>query len=199
VDSTAGCETQSFLDAYSGYHQIRMKESDQLMTSFITPFGMYCYVTMSFGLRNAGATYQRCMNHVFGEHIGRTVEAYVDDIVVKTRKASDLLSDLEVTFRCLEAKGVKLNPDKCVFGVPRGMLLGFIVSRRDIEANPEKIAAITPHPEPLLETPGGYTHPWEEPLVIAKVLKPGTNKLANIQGEVYSNAWNIQQLHRFYP
>jgi hypothetical protein len=113
-----------------------MKESDQLATSFITPFGMYCYVTMPFGLRNAGATYQRCMNHVFGEHIGRTVEAYVDDIVVKTRKASDLLSDLETTFRCLKAKGVKLNPEKCVFRVPRGMLLGFIVSERGIEANP---------------------------------------------------------------
>jgi hypothetical protein len=116
------------VDAYSGYHQIKMKESDQLATSFITPFGMYCYTTMPFGLRNAGATYQRCMNHVFGEHIGRTIEAYVDDIVVKTRKASDLLFDLEVTFGCLRAKGVKLNPEKCVFGVPRGMLLGFIVS-----------------------------------------------------------------------
>jgi hypothetical protein len=143
VDSTAGCETLSFLDAYSRYHQIRMKESDQLATSFITPFGMYCYITMPFGLRNAGATYQRCMNHVFGEHMGRTVEAYVDDIVVKTRKASDLLSDLETTFKCLRAKGVKLNPEKCVFGVPRGMLLGFMVSERGIEANPEKIAAIT--------------------------------------------------------
>jgi hypothetical protein len=134
----ARCETLSFLDAYSGYHQIRMKESDQLTTFFIIPFGMYCYVTMPFGLRNAGATYQRCMNHVFGEHIGRTVEAYVDDIVVKTRKASDLLSDLETTFKCLKAKGVKLNPEKCIFGVPRGMLLGFIVSERGIEANPEK-------------------------------------------------------------
>jgi hypothetical protein len=143
VDSTAGCETLSFLDAYSGYHKIKMKESDQLMTSFITPFGMYCYITMPFGLRNAGATYQRCMNHMFGEHIGRTVEAYVDDIIVKTRKASDLLSDLETTFRCLRAKGVKLNLEKCVFGVPRGMLLGFIVSERGIEANPEKIATIT--------------------------------------------------------
>jgi ribonuclease HI len=143
VDSTAGRETLSFLDAYSGYHQIKMKESDQLATSFITPFGMYYYTTMPFGLRNAGATYQRCMNHVFGEHIGRTVEAYVDDIVVKTRKASNLLSDLKVTFRCLKAKSVKLNPEKCVFGVPRGMLLGFIVSKRGIEANPEKIAAIT--------------------------------------------------------
>jgi hypothetical protein len=143
VDSTAGCETLTFLDAYSGYHQIKMKESDQLVTSFITPFGMYCYTTMPFGLRNAGATYQRCMNHVFEEHIGRTVEAYVDDIVVKTRKASDLLSDLETTFKCLREKGVKLNPEKCVFGVPRGMLLGFIVTEQGIEANPEKIAAIT--------------------------------------------------------
>jgi hypothetical protein len=98
---------------------------------------------MPFGLRNAGATYQRCINHVFGEHIGRTVEAYVDDIVVKTRKASDLLSDLEVTFKCLRAKGIKLNPKKCIFGVPRGMLLGFIVFERGIEANPKKIAAIT--------------------------------------------------------
>jgi hypothetical protein len=120
-----------------------MKESDQLETSFITPFGMYCYITMPFGLRNASATYQRCMNHVFGEHIGRMVEAYVDDIVVKMRKASDLLTDLEMTFKCLKAKGVKLNPKKCVFGVPRGMLLGFIVSERGIEANPKKIAAIT--------------------------------------------------------
>jgi hypothetical protein len=73
VDSTAGCETLLFLDAYSGYHQIKMKESDQLTTSFITPFGMYCYVTMPFGLRNAGATYQRCIQHVFGEHIGPTI------------------------------------------------------------------------------------------------------------------------------
>jgi hypothetical protein len=143
VDSTAGCETPSFLDVYSGYHQIKMKESDQLATSFITPFGIYCYTIMPFGLRNAGATYQRCMNHVFGENISRTVEAYVDDIVVKIRKSSNLLSDLEITFRCLKAKIVKLNPEKCVFGVPQGMLLGFIVSERGIEANLEKIAAIT--------------------------------------------------------
>jgi len=78
VDSTARCETLSFLDAYSGYHQIKMKESDQLVTSFIMPFGMYCYVTMPFGLRNAGATYQRCRLHVFGKHIESTVEAYVE-------------------------------------------------------------------------------------------------------------------------
>jgi hypothetical protein len=68
---------------------------------------------------------------------------FVDDIIVKTRKALDLLSDLETTFKCLKEKGVKLNPEKCVFGVPRGMLLGFIVSERGIEANPEKITVIT--------------------------------------------------------
>jgi hypothetical protein len=142
VDSTAGCELFCFLDAYSGYHQIKMKESDQLTTSFITPFGMYCYVTMPFGLRNAGATYQRCMQHVFGDHIGRTVEVYVDDIVVKTRKADDLVSNLRIAFGCLRANGVKLNPEKCVFRVPWGMLLGYIVSQRCIEANPEKVVAL---------------------------------------------------------
>jgi hypothetical protein len=78
-----------------------VKESDQLVTSFITLFGMFCYVMMPFGLRNAGATYQRCMQHVFGDHIGRTVEAYVEDIVVKTRKADDLVNDLRVAFDCL--------------------------------------------------------------------------------------------------
>jgi hypothetical protein len=82
------------------------------------------------------------MQHVFGDHIGRTVEAYVDDIVVKTRKADGLVNDLRVAFDCLGANGVKLNPEKCVFGVPRGMLLGYIVSQRGIEANPEKVAAL---------------------------------------------------------
>jgi hypothetical protein len=143
VDSTTGCETLSFLDAYSGYHQIKMKESDQLVTSFITPFGMYCYVTMLFGLRNAGATYQRCMQHVFREHIGPTVKAYVDDIVVKSKRANNLVADLDTTFKCLKAKNIKLNPEKCVFGIPRGMLLGFIIFERGIEANPEKIAVVT--------------------------------------------------------
>ena len=67
----------------------------------------------------------------------------MDDIVVKSRKASGLVADLHETFRCLRAKGIRLNPEKCIFGVPRGMLLGFIVSERGIEANPEKVSAIT--------------------------------------------------------
>ena len=83
------------------------------------------------------------MLHVFGDHIGWNIEAYVDDIVVKSRKADDLVANLKITFDCLRAKGVKLNPEKCMFGVPRGMLLGFIVSQRGIEPNPEKVSAIT--------------------------------------------------------
>jgi hypothetical protein len=78
------------------------------------------------------------MQHVFGEHIGPTGEAYVDDIVVKTKKASNLINNLDVAFKCLRAKNIKLNPEKCVFDVPRGMLLGFIVSERGIEANRKK-------------------------------------------------------------
>jgi hypothetical protein len=82
------------------------------------------------------------MQHVFGDHIRRTVEAYIDDIFVKTRKADDLVNDLRVAFDCLRANEVKLNPEKCVFGVPRGMLLGYIISQRGIEPNPEKVTAL---------------------------------------------------------
>ena len=101
VDSTSGCEILSFLDAYSGYHQIAMKEYDQLVTSFITPYGSYCYVTMPFSLKNAGATYQWCMQQCFTDQIDPlnqpdqverpkpTIAVYVDDIVVKMAQASD--------------------------------------------------------------------------------------------------------------
>jgi hypothetical protein len=82
------------------------------------------------------------MQHLFGNHIRRTIEAYVDDIVVKTRKEDDLVNDLRIAFDCLQANGVKLNPEKCVFGVPRGMLLGYIVSQRGIEPNSKKVAAL---------------------------------------------------------
>ena len=85
VDSTLGCETLCSLDAYSRYHQIAMKEFDQLVTSFITPFGSFCYVTMPFGLKNTGAMYQRCMLKCFEDLIGQTVKAYVDDIMVKSK------------------------------------------------------------------------------------------------------------------
>jgi hypothetical protein len=98
VDSTAGCETLCFLDVYSGYHQIAMCIADQLATSFITPFDLYCYKTMPFRLKNAGATFQRCMRRVFGELIGRIIEANVDDIMVKSRNIGDLVPDLTEVF-----------------------------------------------------------------------------------------------------
>jgi len=82
------------------------------------------------------------MLHVFSEHKGSTVKAYVDDIVVKSKRRSDLIQDLEITFSCLRVNRIKLNPEKCVFGVPRGMLLEYIVSQRGIEANPEKVSAV---------------------------------------------------------
>jgi hypothetical protein len=83
------------------------------------------------------------MQHVFGKHIGPTVEAYVDDIMVKSKRISNLVDDLDIAFKCLKEKNIKLNLEKCVFGVPRCMLLGFIISERGIEANPEKISMIT--------------------------------------------------------
>jgi hypothetical protein len=93
------------------------------------------------------------MQHVFGDDIGRTVEAYVDDIVVKTRKMDDLVSDLRMAFDYLRANRVKLNPEKCVFGVLRGMLLGYIVSQRGIEPNPEKVTALE-RMDPIRELKG---------------------------------------------
>jgi ribonuclease HI len=143
IDSTAGCDLLCFLDCYSGYHQIAIKEEDQEKTAFITPFGAYCYTTMSFGLKNAGATYQRAIQTCFKRQLNKNVEAYVDDVVVKTRNSDTLITDLEETFASLREYSWKLNLNKCVFGVPSGKLLGFIISHRGIEANPEKLSAIT--------------------------------------------------------
>jgi hypothetical protein len=117
--------------------------ADQLATSFITPFDAYCYKTMPFRLKNAGAMFQRCMRHVFRELIGHIIEAYVDDIVVKSKKINNLVSDLTEVFAKLREHVVKLNPEKCFFEVPRSMLLSFVVSKHGIESNPEKISAIT--------------------------------------------------------
>ena len=97
---------------------------------------------MPCGLKNAGATFQRLMRIALGEQMGRNAEAYVDDIVVKSREGNTLLRDLEETFANLRKVTIKLNPAKCVFGVPSGKLLGFLVSHRGIEANPDKIKAI---------------------------------------------------------
>jgi hypothetical protein len=98
VDSTTSCELLSFLDAYSGYHQISLAVDDEEKTAFNTPFGIFCCTKMAFRLKNGGATYQKCVHTVLESQIGRNVEAYIDDIVVKSRKRGDLLSDLKETF-----------------------------------------------------------------------------------------------------
>jgi hypothetical protein len=149
IKSTAGCDLLCFLDNYFGYHQIAIKEEDQEKTAFITPFGAYCYTTMSFGLKNAGATYQRAIQTCFKRQLNKNVEAYVDDVVIKTRYSDTLIADLEETFASLREYRWKLNPNKCVFGLPSGKLLGFIISHRGIEANPEKISAITNMKAPM--------------------------------------------------
>jgi hypothetical protein len=103
----------------------------------------YCYTTMSFGLKNAGATYQRAIQACFKRQLNKNVETYVDDVVVKTRNSRTLINDVEETFASLREYRWKLNPNKCVFSVPSGKLLGFIISQGGIEANHEKISAIT--------------------------------------------------------
>ena len=102
-----------------------MEEEDQEKTAFISPKGCYCYSRMPFGLRNAGATFQCAMQASLGSQLGRNMEAYIDDIVVKTRYKDSLIQDLHETFENLRLVNFKLNPDKCVFGVPSGKLLGF--------------------------------------------------------------------------
>nr|ABF96496.1 retrotransposon protein, putative, unclassified [Oryza sativa Japonica Group] len=142
VDSTAGCELLSFLDAYFGYHQISMLKEDEEKTAFIMPFGVFCYVKMPFGLITAGNTFQCTVQGALNDQLGNNVEAYVDDIVVKTKTGDSLIDDLRETFDNLRRYRLMLNPEKCTFGVPSSKLLGFLVSGREIKANPEKIKAI---------------------------------------------------------
>jgi hypothetical protein len=149
IDSTARCARLSFLDAYSGYNQIKLKKEDEEMTAFITPYGVFCYQVMPFGLKNAGATYQWMMQSCLGSQIGCNIQVYIDDVVITTRKEESLISDLAETFDNLSRYKLKLNPTKCSFGISAGQLLGFLVSARGIEANPEKIQAILTMGKPM--------------------------------------------------
>ena len=142
VDSIVGYKLLTFMDAFSGYNQIKMDDNDHENTSFITSRGLFCYKVMSFGLKNAGATYQRLMNRMFHDQIGRNVEVYVDDMLVKSKEEDNHMDDLGETFKMLCKYQMKLNISKCAFGVYSGKFLGFMVSQRDIEANPDKIKAI---------------------------------------------------------
>ena len=142
VDSTAGHELLTFMDAFSGYNQILMKKEDQEKTAFVTSHDLYCYNVMPFGLKNASAMYQRLENQMFSKQIGRNMEVYVDDILVKRKEAKTHLEDLQETFDTLRRYKMKLKPVKCVFGVLSGKFLDFMVSHQGIEANPKKVRAI---------------------------------------------------------
>ncbi|XP_073057035.1 uncharacterized protein [Primulina eburnea] len=134
VDSTSGYELVCFMDAYQGYHQIPLAREDQEKVSFITSGGTFCYVVMPFGLKNAGATYQRLMDRIFTKQAGRNIEVYVDDILVKSRAHTEFIPDLEETFSTLREYGVRLNPAKCTFGVKSGRLLGFMVTGEELRS-----------------------------------------------------------------
>jgi hypothetical protein len=123
---------------HHGYNQIKLKKEDKEKTAFITPYDIFCYEVTPFGLKNPGATYQNCLR----SQIDRNIQVYIDDVVITTRKEEFLISDLQETFDNLNRYKLKLNLTKCSFGLSAGQLLGFLVSARGIEANPEKIQAI---------------------------------------------------------
>ncbi|XP_052735490.1 uncharacterized protein LOC108328707 [Vigna angularis] len=142
VDGASGHTILSFLDAYSGYNQIPMYAPDQSKTAFITEQANYCYEVMPFGLKNAGATYQRLMDKVFHQQIGRCMDVYVDDMVIRSNSMEQHLRDIKEVFGQISRYSMRLNPSKCTFGVPAGKFLGFMLTSRGIEANPDKCKAV---------------------------------------------------------
>uniref|UniRef100_A0A2N9FTQ8 Integrase catalytic domain-containing protein n=1 Tax=Fagus sylvatica TaxID=28930 RepID=A0A2N9FTQ8_FAGSY len=141
-DSAAGHAMFSFMDGFSGYNQIRMSTRDAEKTAFRTPIGNFYYTVMPFGLKNAGATYQRTMTAMFHDMMHKEIEDYVDDIVVKSKKREDHLGILRKVFDRCRLYKLKMNPLKCAFGVSAGKFLGFLVHNRGIDVDPAKASAI---------------------------------------------------------
>ncbi|XP_023914564.1 uncharacterized protein LOC112026112 [Quercus suber] len=142
VDATYSHPRMSFLDAFQGYHQIALAPEDQEKAAFISPEANYHYTVMSFGLKNAGATYQRMMTRMFRDKIGCTVEVYIDDMVVKSKQEEQHMGDLREVFETLRRHKLRLNAEKCAFGVGAGKFLGYLITSRGIEVNPDQIEAI---------------------------------------------------------
>ena len=130
------------MDKFSRYNQIKMAPEDMEKTSFITPWGTYCYKVMPFGLKNAGATYQRAATTLLHDLIHKEVEVYIDDMIVKSKDHEGHMPALRKFFERIRFYNLWLNPKKCTFGVISRKLLGFMVSQRGIEVNPNKIKAI---------------------------------------------------------
>nr|GEY47801.1 reverse transcriptase domain-containing protein [Tanacetum cinerariifolium] len=148
VESLYGYPFKCFLDAYKGFHQIQLAEADEEKTPFHTGQGVYCYTKMPFGLKNVGATYQRLMDKVFESQIGRNIEVYVDDLVVKSYTKTEMMRDIEETFRTLRKVNMKLNPKKCSFGLVEGVFLGYVVTPEGIKPCPDKTAVVLQLPSP---------------------------------------------------
>ena len=137
----------SFMDGFFGYNQIQIKPKDQHKNTFICPWGTFVYKKIPFGLKNAGATFQRAMNFSFHD-IKSIVEPYLDDLPAHSRKRIDHPNHLHLIFERCRYYKIHLNPHKCVFCVESGRLLGFIVSNRDIQADPLKVEAKLNLPPP---------------------------------------------------
>ena len=148
VDAFVGHELLNFMDAFSGYNHISMDPNNQEKTSFVTAQGTYCYLVMPFGLKNAGATYQRLVNRMFQKQIGTTMEVYIYDMLVKSTTAELHIAHLPEAFQILRKYNMELNPVKCAFGISAEKFLGFIVNHQGIEANPNKIKVVLDMPPP---------------------------------------------------
>ncbi|KAI5335836.1 hypothetical protein L3X38_025970 [Prunus dulcis] len=144
IDGAAHNQMLSFMDGNAGYNQIMMAEQDIHKTAFMCPghIGAFEYTVMPFGLRNAGATYQRAMNSIFHDMIGHSLEVYIDDVVIKSPEEGDHISSLRKAFLRMRQHKLKMNPKKCVFGVQAGNFLGFLVHQRGIEVDKNKAKSI---------------------------------------------------------
>ena len=151
VDNIASHALLSFMDEFLGYNQIKMALEDMEKTSFITPWGTYCYKVMPFGLKNVGATYQRAATTLLHDLIHKEVEVYVDDMIVKSKDHEGHIPTLRKFFERIQFYKLLLNLKKCIFGVTSGKLLRFVVSQRGIEVDPDKIKAIVEMKPPRTE------------------------------------------------
>uniref|UniRef100_A0A2N9GVT6 RNA-directed DNA polymerase n=1 Tax=Fagus sylvatica TaxID=28930 RepID=A0A2N9GVT6_FAGSY len=180
IDSAAGHAMFSFMDGFSGYNQIRMSTRDAEKTAFRTPIGNFYYTVMPFGLKNAGATYQRTMTAMFHDMMHKEIEDYVDDIVVKSKKREDHLGILRKVFDRCRLYKLKMNPLKCAFGVSAGKFLGFLVHNRGIDVDPAKASAVA-----TMKAPTSH-----------KELKSFLGRLSYIRSEAFEK---IQQIMTKLP
>nr|GEW66874.1 reverse transcriptase domain-containing protein [Tanacetum cinerariifolium] len=148
VESFCGYPFKCSLDAYKGYHQIQLTEANKENTAFHTGHGVYCYTKMPFGLKNIGATYQRLMDKAFEGQVGRNIEVYVDNLVVKSHTEAEMVRDIEETFRTLRKVNMNLNPKKCSFGLAEGVFLGYVITPEGIKLCPDKTSAVRQLPSP---------------------------------------------------